>query len=59
MRTAEDLFIGELVTGIPSVESQLGRKMPDDFGETLQAATYQTFREGPLQVHGLLAGDAG
>ncbi|HEX5407433.1 MAG TPA: hypothetical protein VFX16_34600 [Pseudonocardiaceae bacterium] len=30
MRTTEDLFIGELVTGVPSVESQLGRKMPGD-----------------------------
>ena len=31
-------------------EAELGRKMPDDFGETLQAATYQTFREAPLQA---------
>ena len=31
-------------------EAEIGRKLPDDFGETLQAATYQTFREAPLQA---------
>jgi HAD superfamily hydrolase (TIGR01509 family) len=30
-------------------EAEIGRKLPDDFGETLQAATYQCFREAPLQ----------
>jgi HAD superfamily hydrolase (TIGR01509 family) len=31
-------------------EAEIGRKLPDDFGETLQAATYQSFREAPLQA---------
>ena len=31
------------------VEAELGRKLPDDFLETMQAVTYRSFREAPLQ----------
>ena len=31
-------------------ETELGRKLPDDFVETMQAVTYQTFRDAPLQA---------
>jgi HAD superfamily hydrolase (TIGR01509 family) len=30
-------------------ETELGRKLPDDFLEELQAVTYQSFRDAPLQ----------
>jgi len=30
-------------------EAELGRKLPDDFLETMQAYTYQSFRDAPLQ----------
>jgi HAD superfamily hydrolase (TIGR01509 family) len=32
------------------VEHELGRKLPAGFADTLQAATYETFREAPLQA---------
>ncbi|SEO49681.1 haloacid dehalogenase superfamily, subfamily IA, variant 3 with third motif having DD or ED [Rhodospirillales bacterium URHD0017] len=31
-------------------EAELGRKLPDDFLETMQAYTYQSFRDAPLQA---------
>ncbi len=31
------------------VEAELGRKLPDDFLEKMQAVTYQSFRDAPLQ----------
>jgi len=30
-------------------EAELGRKLPDDFLEKMQAVTYQSFRDAPLQ----------
>lgn len=30
-------------------EAELGRKLPDDFLESMQAVTYRNFREAPLQ----------
>lgn len=30
-------------------EAELGRKLPDDFVEKMQAVTYQSFRDAPLQ----------
>jgi len=30
-------------------EAELGRKLPDDFLEKMQASTYQSFRDAPLQ----------
>jgi HAD superfamily hydrolase (TIGR01509 family) len=38
-----------LKTGVEICESELGRKLPDDFVETMQAITYQSFRDAPLQ----------
>jgi HAD superfamily hydrolase (TIGR01509 family) len=34
------------------VEVELGRKLPDDFLDTMQAYTYQSFRDAPLQPIG-------
>jgi len=31
-------------------EAELGRKLPDDFLEKMQAATYKSFRDAPLQA---------
>ena len=31
-------------------EAELGRKLPDDFLENMQAVTYQTFRDAPLKA---------
>ena len=40
------------------VEAELGRKLPDDFVEKMQAVTYQSFRDAPLQpVPGVQRGD--
>lgn len=30
MQKVDELFVGELVTGVPSIGSQLSRKMPGD-----------------------------
>lgn len=38
-----------LKTGVEICEAELGRKLPDDFVEKMQAITYQTFRDAPLQ----------
>lgn len=38
-----------LKTSFEIVEAELGRKLPADFFENMQAATYQSFREAPLQ----------
>ena len=39
-----------LKTGVEICEDELGRKLPDDFVEKMQAVTYQTFRDAPLQA---------
>ena len=38
-----------LKTGVEICETELGRKLPDDFVEKMQAVTYQTFRDAPLK----------
>lgn len=38
-----------LKTGLEICEAELGRKLPDDFVEKMQAVTYQSFRDAPLQ----------
>ncbi len=38
-----------LKTGVEICEAELGRKLPGDFVEKMQAVTYQTFRDAPLQ----------
>ena len=38
-----------LKTGVEICEAELGRKLPGDFVEKMQAITYQTFRDAPLQ----------
>ena len=38
-----------LKTGVEICEAELGRKLPDDFVESMQAITYQSFRDAPLQ----------
>lgn len=34
---------------LEACEAELGRKLPDDFLEKMQAVTYQSFRDAPLQ----------
>jgi hypothetical protein len=31
MSAIDELFVGELVTGVPTIEAQTGRKMPGDY----------------------------
>ena len=38
-----------LKTSLEICEAELGRKLPGDFLEKMQAVTYQTFRDAPLQ----------
>lgn len=38
-----------LKTSLEICEAELGRKLPADFLEKMQAVTYQTFRDAPLQ----------
>ena len=38
-----------LKSALEIVEAELGRKLPDDFFEKMQAVTYQSFRDAPLQ----------
>jgi HAD superfamily hydrolase (TIGR01509 family) len=37
-----------LKSALAVCEAEIGRKLPDDFLEKMQAATYQSFREAPL-----------
>ncbi len=39
-----------LRTSLDICEAELGRKLPADFLEKMQAVTYQTFRDAPLQA---------
>ena len=39
-----------LKTSLEICEAELGRKLPGDFLEKMQAVTYQTFRDAPLQA---------
>jgi len=39
-----------LKTSLDICEAELGRKLPADFLERMQAVTYQTFRDAPLQA---------
>ena len=39
-----------LKTSLEICEAELGRKLPADFLEKMQAVTYQTFRDAPLQA---------
>lgn len=39
-----------LKTSLEICEAELGRKLPVDFLEKMQAVTYQTFRDAPLQA---------
>ncbi len=39
-----------LKTSLEICEAELGRKLPDDFLEKMQAVTYRTFRDAPLQA---------
>jgi HAD superfamily hydrolase (TIGR01509 family) len=48
--TMRRLMGRSLISCIEIVERELGRGLPADFAETLQAATYQSFREAPLQA---------
>lgn len=36
MQNPDDLFVGDLVTGIPSIGTQTGRKMPGDADDANQ-----------------------
>jgi HAD superfamily hydrolase (TIGR01509 family) len=38
-----------LKTSVEICEAELGRKLPDDFVDKMQAVTYQSFRDAPLQ----------
>ena len=39
-----------LKSGLEICEAELGRKLPDDFVDKMQAVTYQTFRDAPLRA---------
>lgn len=48
--TMRRLMGRSLKSCVEIVEAQIGRKLPDDFLETMQAVTYQGFRDAPLQA---------
>ena len=48
--TMRRLMGRSLKSCVEIVEAELGRKLPDDFLETMQARTYQSFRDAPLQA---------
>ena len=48
--TMRRLMGRSLKSCIEIVEAEIGRKLPDDFVETMQAVTYQSFRDAPLQA---------
>jgi len=47
--TMRRLMGRSLKSCVEIIEAEIGRKLPDDFLETMQAATYQSFRDAPLQ----------
>jgi HAD superfamily hydrolase (TIGR01509 family) len=47
--TMHRLMGRSLKSCIEICEDELGRKLPDDFVDKMQAVTYQTFRDAPLQ----------
>jgi HAD superfamily hydrolase (TIGR01509 family) len=47
--TMRRLMGRSLKSCVEIVEAELGRKLPDDFVEKMQAVTYQNFRDAPLQ----------
>ena len=47
--TMSRLMGRSLKSCVEIVEAELGRKLPEDFVEKLQAVTYQDFRDAPLQ----------
>jgi len=48
--TMRRLMGRSLASCLEIVEAEIGRKLPDDFLESMQAVTYQRFREAPLQA---------
>jgi HAD superfamily hydrolase (TIGR01509 family) len=48
--TMRRLMGRSLKSCVEIIEAEIGRKLPDDFVETMQAATYQSFRDAPLQA---------
>ncbi len=48
--TMRRLMGRSLKSCVEIVEAELGRRLPDDFHETMQARTYQSFRDAPLQA---------
>jgi HAD superfamily hydrolase (TIGR01509 family) len=47
--TMRRLMGRSLKSCVEIVEAEIGRKLPDDFLEKMQAATYQSFRDAPLR----------
>jgi HAD superfamily hydrolase (TIGR01509 family) len=47
--TMRRLMGRSLKSCVEIVEGELGRKLPDDFLDTMQAATYRSFRDAPLK----------
>ena len=47
--TMRRLMGRSLKSCVEIVEAELGRALPDDFLESMQAVTYRSFREAPLQ----------
>jgi HAD superfamily hydrolase (TIGR01509 family) len=48
-QTMRRLMGRSLKSCVEIIEAELGRKLPDDFLEKMQARTYQSFRDAPLQ----------
>jgi HAD superfamily hydrolase (TIGR01509 family) len=47
--TMRRLMGRSLKSCVEIVEAEIGRRLPDDFVESMQAVTYQSFRDAPLQ----------
>jgi len=47
--TMRRLMGRSLKSCVEIVETEIGRKLPDDFVEKMQAVTYQSFRDAPLR----------
>ncbi len=48
--TMRRLMGRSLKSCVEIVEAEIGRKLPDDFVESMQAVTYQSLRDAPLQA---------
>ncbi len=48
--TMRRLMGRSLKSALEICEAEIGRKLPDDFLETMQAVTYQGFRDAPLKA---------